>query len=169
MASAQPLALVVRQQLGRAEPRDLVAQRPQRVQPHGLVPGRVRQDVGVVAVGVAQVHVQRAEQQAGGDAPRRDGSARMSRLRHVVVQDRAQRPVDEIELLQRADVLGGERRAERRHLVFDIDEDRTTRRELQDHGLPFRCIAPTLHRQMRRSARRAATIGSGAVLPNPGM
>ena len=48
----QLLAFFARQQLGRGDAHDLVAQRPQRVEAERLVPGGVGDDVGVLALRV---------------------------------------------------------------------------------------------------------------------
>src|SRR5665647_2055193 len=66
--------------------RDLVAQGPHRIQAHRLVAGGVRQDVGVLAVGIGEVVVEAVEQDPGHEASRRDRAARMPRGRHVVVE-----------------------------------------------------------------------------------
>src|SRR5665647_3481333 len=66
--------------------RDEIAQGPHRIQAHRLVAGGVRQDVGVLAVGIGEVVVEAVEQDPGHEASRRDRAARMPRGRHVVVE-----------------------------------------------------------------------------------
>ena len=74
----QAMPVVARQEFWRRQTRDLVAQGPHRVKAHRLVARRVRQDIGVFAVGRGEVVVEAVEQDAGHEAPRRDRTARMS-------------------------------------------------------------------------------------------
>ena len=129
---AQALAFVGGQQLGRRQAGDLVAQRPQRVQAHGLVAGRVREHVGVVAVGGAQVVVERVEEQRGGEAPRRDGAPGMTRGGHVVEQQGAQRPVEQVEGLEGGQVGRREGGVAPTHLRA-VHPDRPPRPERPSH------------------------------------
>ena len=87
---AEPLLHVLRQQVGSGEPGDLVAERPHRVEPHGLVPGRIGDDVGVLPVGLRQVVVERVEEERGHDASGGDRAARVARGGHVVVEEGAE-------------------------------------------------------------------------------
>ena len=85
------------QQVRCGDARDLVAQRPERVQPERLVAGRVRDQVGVLAIRVRKVVAQGVEQQPLHEAARGDRAARVAGHRHVVVEQGAQRAVGQVE------------------------------------------------------------------------
>ena len=106
----EPLRLVRGQEVRRREARDLVAERPERVEPHRLVAGGVGDDVGVLAVGLPEVVVERVVEERGDEPARRDRAAGMARGGDVVEEQRAQRAVDEVERLEVAELLGPERR-----------------------------------------------------------
>ena len=110
----QPLHGVGRQQAGAGRAGDLVAQRPHRVQAHRLVAGGVRDDVGVVAIGIAEVVVDGVEEERRDEAARRDRAAGMARGRHVVVEQRAERAVEQVERLEVRELVGRQRRRRRR-------------------------------------------------------
>ncbi len=100
----QAVADVLRKEPGVRHPGHLVAQGPHGVEAHGLVAGGVRDDVGVVAVGLPEVvvHAGRREPRprCGPDEMEPPG---MTRLGDVVVEQRTERAVDEIEGLELAE------------------------------------------------------------------
>jgi hypothetical protein len=70
------------------------------------VTGRVRDDVGILAIGVAEVVFQRIEQHAGHEASRRDRSAGVTGGRHVVVKKSTERAIEEVERLEAPGLVG---------------------------------------------------------------
>ncbi len=88
---------VVREQVGRADPHRLVAQRPHGVQAQGLVSRGVRDHVRVLAVGMRDVVVHRVEEDSRDEPAGGDRAARVARGGDVVVHEGAQRPVDQVE------------------------------------------------------------------------
>ena len=91
--------LIVRQQIGRGDPRDLVAQGPHRIKAERLVPGRVGNDVGVLSPGMREIVVHHIEEQSRDEAAGRNRAARVAGKRRIIEHDRAERPVNEIERL----------------------------------------------------------------------
>ncbi len=106
----EPVAQLAGEQRRAAHARHLVAQRPQRVEAHRLVARGVRDDVGVLAVGRGELVLGRVEQDARDETSRGDRAAGVARHRHVVVEKRAQRAVEEVEALEARQLLGRQRR-----------------------------------------------------------
>ncbi len=127
---AQALARVLRQEVRVADAGELVAQRPHRVEAHRLVTRRVGDDVGVGAVGLRELVVHRVEEDPGHEAPGGDRAPGVARHRHVVVEERAQRAVEEVDRLEAGQLLRRERRRDVRHL----DPLGTPRSESDGHG-----------------------------------
>ena len=96
----QPLPDVGRQQPRVGGAGELVAQRPHRVEAHRLVAGGVGHDVGVAAPGARELVLGRVEQEARHEAARGDRPARVARHRHVVVEERAEGPIEEVDRLE---------------------------------------------------------------------
>ena len=127
---AQAVGRVRRQQGRVADAGELVAQRPHRVEAHRLVARRVGDDVGVRAVGLRELVVHRVEEDPRDEAARGDRAAGVARHRHVVVEERAQRAVEEVDRLEARELLRGERRGD----VRELDPLGTSRPESDGHG-----------------------------------
>ncbi|OPZ43450.1 MAG: hypothetical protein BWY94_01873 [Actinobacteria bacterium ADurb.BinA094] len=145
---AQASRRVGGQQLRSGAGGDFVPQRPHRVQAHGLVAGGVAHEVGVGSFRVAQVVIQRVEDDARHRPPRRDRAARMPRRRHVVEEDRAECAVEQVERLEVGE-LRRVRRSGRRQRRRDVDTDSPSRSQGERHrAAPF----------PRRSRRRGHAL-----------
>ncbi len=157
---AQALPRLGGQQVGRADAGELVAQGPHRVEAHRLVARRVRDDVGVVAIGVSEVVVEAVEEDAGDEAPRGDGAAGVPRHRHVVVEHGAERPVEQVESLEVGQLVGGELARAFGQLLTDVGVETSTGAECERHrATPF---------AGRRVARSPACVTSGRIRPQRG-
>ena len=99
---AQPEAFFSGQGARVPDAHHLVAEGQHGVEAQGLVAGGIGEQVGVAAVGVADVVVQGAEQGGGHEAPRRHRATRVARL-GIVEQHRAEGAVDEVEPRQMGD------------------------------------------------------------------
>jgi hypothetical protein len=158
---AQPPALRGRQPVRRLDALDLVAQRPHRVEPQRLVTGGVGQHVGVLALRVADVVVHRVEQQPGHDASRRDGAAGVARGGDVVVEQGAERAIDQVELFEQRQLSRRERRPGVGGLFGEIEILATPGSELERHRM-----SPRRARRYRARAHLGATLAT-AVTPHP--
>jgi hypothetical protein len=107
----------------------LVAERPHRVEPHGLVARGVRHDVRLGALGVADAVIHRIEENAGDEPARGDAAARVAGCRHVVVEYAAECSVDEIVVLEHRD--GALRNGELLDLRTDLAVDSAPGAEIE--------------------------------------
>ena len=97
---SQPVTQFGREHLRRGNAHDLVAQRPEGVETHGLVAGSIGDDVGILAIRLGEVVVQRVKQQSRNKAARGNGTAGMAGARHIVEENRAQRSIDAVKLIE---------------------------------------------------------------------
>ena len=130
---AEALLQALGQQRRVGHRRHLVAQGPHRVQAHGLVAGRVADQVGVRPVRVAELVVERVEEHGGDEASRRDRAAGVARRGHVVEEEGAERAVEEVERLEVVE-LGRRQRPAGRHHLRDVDVGAAPRSEGERHG-----------------------------------
>ena len=130
----QPAAVVGRQELRSAHARDLVAERPDGVQAHGLVAGGVADDVGVRAVGVVQAVVGGVEEDGLDEAAGRDGASGVAGGGHVVEEDPAEGAIQEVERLELGDLRVVQRRLRRREVGVDGKVDGAPGAEGHRHG-----------------------------------
>ena len=118
---------------GSATAGHLVAQRPHGVEAHGLVAGRVADQVGVRPVGVAELVVHGVEERGRDEAAGRDRAAGVARRGHVVEEEGAERAVEEVEGLEVVE-LGRRQRPAGRHHLRDVDVGGAPRSEGERHG-----------------------------------
>ena len=82
-------------------------------------------DVGVLAVGLAEVVVQAVEEERLHEAPRGDRAAGVARGGHVVEEQGAERAVDEVDGLEVGELLGRKRSLAGPCGLSDVHVDRT--------------------------------------------
>ena len=128
--------LVVRQQLRRRDPGNLVAQGPHGIKTQRLMPCRVGNHIGLRPIGARHIIIHDVEKQPGDKAAGGNRAARVTGHGRVVVHDGAKRPVNEIEgfaILQRGFI---ERVAFFRQAIGRINKDTAPRPK--GHGAFFR-------------------------------
>ena len=159
---AELITLVVRQQLRRGGPDNLVSQRPQCVYAERLVPRCVGDHVRIKAVRIGKVIIHCVEQQGRHEPPGGDRAPGVPGHGNVVVEDCARAPINQVERLEVGQVLGGQRRPPRPDFIRDLNADRPSRSHLPRHSVSLaKNLSVMKYPPIRRSSRSSLSIGGG--------
>ena len=131
-----------RQQLRRGDARHFIAQRPHRIKPERLVPGRVGNDVRVLPARVREIVIHCLEKQSLHETSAGNRTAGMTGERRVVEHRGAQRPVEKIQRFAMIERGRIKRLALFGHAIGCIDVDAAPRPERHDGGLGLRSSRP---------------------------